>query len=71
METTYIWFCVAFLVGLALGVFITRYICNHRKIDGSITFFDFEGDEMPVIQMNTEDFKRKRVIVLRKQSVRE
>lgn len=71
METTYIWFCVVFLVGLALGVFITRYIYNHKKVDGNITFYDMDGAEMPVLQMNSEDFKRKRTIILRKLSVRE
>ena len=71
METTYIWFCVTFLVGLALGVLITRYIYNHKKVDGNITFFDADGVEMPMLQMNSEDFKRKRTIILRKLSVRE
>lgn len=71
METTYIWFCVAFLVGLLLGVLITRYIYNHKKVDGNITFYDVDGTEMPVLQMNSEDFKRKRTIILRKLSVRE
>lgn len=70
METTYILFGLLFLLGVAVGVLITRYIYNHRKIDGNITFFDADGTEMPVLQMNTEDFKNKTVIVLRKQSVR-
>ena len=71
METTYILFGLMFLLGVAVGVLATRYICNHRKVDGFITFFDTDGVEMPMLQMNTEDFKNKTVIVLRKQSVRE
>ena len=70
METTYILFGLIFLLGVVVGVLATRYIYNHRKIDGHITFFDADGVEMPVLQMNTEDFKKKTVIVLRKQSVR-
>lgn len=71
METTYILFGIMFLLGFILGVLIASYIHNHRRIDGSITFFNTEGMEMPVLEMNTEDFKRKKIIVLRKQSVRE
>lgn len=71
METTYIWFCVTFLVGVVLGALITRYIYNNKKVDGNITFYDMDGNEMPVLQMNSEDFKRKRTIILRKLSVRE
>lgn len=71
METTYILFGLMFLLGVAVGVIVTKYIYNHRKVDGSIIFFDAEGTEMPVLEMNSEDFKRKKIIVLRKQSVRE
>lgn len=71
METTYILFGLMFLLGVVVGVLVTKYIYNHRKVDGSITFFDAEGTEMPVLEMNSEDFKRKKIIVLRKQSVRE
>lgn len=71
METTYIWFCVVFLVGLLVGILITRHIYNHKKVDGNITFYDMDGAEMPVLQMNSEDFKRKHTIILRKLSVRE
>lgn len=71
METTYILFGLMFLLGVVVGVLATRYIFNHRKVDGFITFFDADGVEMPMLQMNTEDFKNKTVIVLRKQSVRE
>lgn len=70
METTYILFGLLFLLGVAVGALVSSYIYNHRKIDGNITFFDADGTEMPVLQMNTEDFKNKTVIVLRKQSVR-
>lgn len=71
METTYILFGLVFLLGVVVGVLVTRYTFNHRKVDGSITFFDNDGTEMPVLEMNSEDFKRKKVIILRKQSVRE
>jgi len=71
METTYILFGLMFLLGVVVGVLVAKYIYNHRKVDGSITFFDAEGTEMPVLEMNSEDFKRKKIIVLRKQSVRE
>ena len=71
METTYILFGLMFLLGAVVGVLVTRYIYNHRKVDGYITFFDADGVEMPMLHMNTEDFKNKTVIVLRKQSVRE
>lgn len=71
METTYILFGLMFLLGVVVGVLVTRYIYNNRKVDGSITFFDADGTEMPVLEMNSEDFKRKKIIILRKQSVRE
>lgn len=71
METTYILFGLMFLLGVIVGVLVTRYIFNHRKVDGSITFFDAEGTEMPMLEMNSDDFKSKTVIVLRKKSVRE
>ena len=71
METTYILFGLMFLLGLAVGVIITRFIFNKRDVDGYITFFDADGMEMPMLEMNTEDFKRKTIIVLRKKSVRE
>lgn len=71
METTYILFGLMFLLGVVVGVFMTRYIYNHKKVDGNITFYDVDGAEMPVLQMNSEDFKRKRTIILRKLSVRE
>lgn len=71
METTYILFGLMFVLGVVVGVLATKYIFNHRKVDGSITFFDAEGTEMPVLEMNSEDFKRKKIIILRKQSVRE
>lgn len=71
METTYILFGLIFLLGVVVGTLVTKYIYNHRKVDGSITFFDAEGTEMPVLEMNSEDFKRKKIIILRKQSVRE
>lgn len=71
METTYILFGLMFLLGVAVGVLATRHIYNHRKVDGFITFFNADNMEMPVLQMNSEDFKRKRTIILRKLSVRE
>lgn len=71
METTYILFGLVFILGVVMGVLVTKYIYNHRKVDGSIIFFDSEGTEMPVLEMNSEDFKRKKIIILRKQSVRE
>lgn len=70
METTYILFGLMFLLGVIAGVVITRYNYNHRKVDGYITFFNAEDMEMPMLEMNTEDFKKKTVIVLRKKSVR-
>lgn len=66
MEPTYILFGLMFLLGAVVGVLLTRYILNHRKVDGFITFFDADGMEMPMLEMNTEDFKRKTIIVLRK-----
>lgn len=70
METTYILFGLMFLLGVIAGVVITRYNYNHRKVDGFITFFNAEDMEMPMLEMNTEDFKKKTIIVLRKKSVR-
>lgn len=71
METTYILFGLMFLLGVVVGVLATRYILNHRKVDGFITFFNVDNMEMPMLEMNTEDFKKKTIIVLRKKSVRE
>ena len=70
MEMTYILYGLMFLLGVIAGVFITRYNYNHRKVDGFITFFNAEDMEMPMLEMNTEDFKKKTIIVLRKKSVR-
>ena len=70
MEMTYILYGLMFLLGVIAGVVITRYNYNHRKVDGYITFFNAEDMEMPMLEMNTEDFKKKTVIVLRKKSVR-
>lgn len=70
METTYILYGLMFLLGVIAGVVITRYNYNHRKVDGFITFFNAEDMEMPMLEMNTEDFKKKTIIVLRKKSVR-
>lgn len=69
MEMTYILYGLMFLLGAISGVVITRYNYNHRKVDGFITFFNAEDMEMPMLEMNTEDFKKKTVIVLRKKSV--
>lgn len=69
METTYILFGLIFLLGVIAGVIITRYNYNHRKVDGFITFFNAEDMEMPMLEMNTEDFKKKTIIVLRKKSI--
>lgn len=75
METTYILFGLMFLlglvVGLVVGILATRYIYNHRKVDGFITFFNADNMEMPMLEMNSDDFKSKTIIVLRKKSVRE
>ena len=71
METTYILFGLMFLLGVAVGVLVTRYILNHRKVDGYITFFNADNMEMPMLEMNSDDFKSKTIIVLRKKSVRE
>lgn len=71
METTYILFGLMFLLGVAVGVLTTRYIFNHRKVDGFITFFNADDMEMPMLEMNSDDFKSKTIIVLRKKSVRE
>jgi hypothetical protein len=71
MEMTYILYGLMFLLGVIAGVVITRYNYNHRKVDGFITFFNTEDTEMPMLEMNTEDFKKKTIIVLRKKSVRE
>ena len=70
MEMTYILYGLMFLLGVIAGVFITRYNYNHRKVDGFITFFNAEDMEMPMLEMNTEDFKKNTIIVLRKKSVR-
>lgn len=70
MEMTYILYGLMFLLGVIAGVVITRYDYNHRKVDGFITFFNAEDMEMPMLEMNTEDFKKKTIIVLRKKSVR-
>ena len=70
MEMTYILYGLMFLLGVIAGVVITRYNYNHRKVDGFITFFNAEDMEMPMLEMNTEDFKKKTIIVLRKKSVR-
>ena len=70
MEMTYILYGLMFLLGVISGVVITRYDYNHRKVDGFITFFNAEDMEMPMLEMNTEDFKKKTIIVLRKKSVR-
>ena len=69
MDMTYILFGLMFLLGVIAGVSITRYNYNHRKVDGFITFFNAEDMEMPMLEMNTEDFKKKTIIVLRKKSV--
>lgn len=71
MEMTYILFGLMFLLGVIAGVVIARYNYNHHKVDGFITFFNAEDMEMPMLEMNTEDFKKKTIIVLRKKSVRE
>ena len=71
METTYILFGLMFLLGMAVGVLATRYIFNHRKVDGFITFFNADNMEMPMLEMNSDDFESKTIIVLRKKSVRE
>jgi len=70
MEMTYILYGLMFLLGVIAGVVITRYNYNRRKVDGFITFFNTEDTEMPMLEMNTEDFKKKTIIVLRKKSVR-
>ena len=70
MEMAYILYGLMFLLGVIAGVVITRYNYNHRKVDGFITFFNAEDMEMPMLEMNTEDFKKKTIIVLRKKSVR-
>lgn len=70
MEITYVLYGLMFLLGVIAGVVITRYNYNHRKVDGFITFFNAEDMEMPMLEMNTEDFKKKTIIVLRKKSVR-
>lgn len=69
METTYILFGLMFLLGVVVGVLATRHIFNHRKVDGYITFFNADNMEMPMLEMNSDDFKSKTVIVLRKKSV--
>lgn len=71
METTYILFGLMFLLGVVVGVLVTRHIYNHRKVDGFITFFNEGNMEMPMLEMNSDDFKNKTIIVLRKKSVRE
>ena len=71
METTYILFGLMFLLGVVVGVLATRHIFNHRKVDGYITFFNADNMEMPMLEMNSDDFKNKTIIVLRKKSVRE
>lgn len=71
MEATYILFGLIFLLGVVVGVLATRHIYNHRKVDGFITFFNADNMEMPMLEMNSEDFKSKTVIVLRKKSVQE
>lgn len=71
METTYILFGLMFLLGVVVGIVVARYIFSKKDVDGYITFFDADGIEMPMLEMNTEDFKRKTIIVLRKKSVRE
>lgn len=70
METTYILFGLMFLLGVVAGILVARYIFSKKDVDGYITFFDADGIEMPMLEMNTEDFKRKTVIVLRKKSIR-
>lgn len=70
METTYILFGLMFFIGVIVGILVARYLFRNKDIDGYITFFDTDGIEMPMLEMNTEDFKRKTVIVLRKKSVR-
>nr|DAS18083.1 MAG TPA: hypothetical protein [Caudoviricetes sp.] len=70
MEMTYILYGLMLLLGVIAGVVITGYNYNHRKVDGFITFFNAEDMEMPMLEMNTEDFKKKTIIVLRKKSVR-
>ena len=71
MEMTYILYGLMFLLGVIAGVVITRYNYNHRKVDGFITFFNAEDMEMPMLEMNSDDFKSKTIIVLRKKSIRE
>lgn len=71
METTYILFGLMFVLGVVVGVLATRHIFNHRKVDGYITFFNADNMEMPMLEMNSDDFKSKTIIVLRKKSVRE
>jgi len=71
MEMTYILYGLMFLLGVIAGVVITRYNYNHRKVDGFITFFNAEDTEMPMLEMNSDDFKSKTIIVLRKKAIRE
>ena len=59
METTYILFGLMFLLGVVVGVLVTRHIYNHRKVDGFITFFNEGNMEMPMLEMNSDDFKNK------------
>lgn len=70
METTYILFGLVFLLGVVVGILVARYISRNKDVDGYITFFDADGMEMPMLEMNSDDFKSKTVIVLRKKSVR-
>ena len=70
MEMTYILYGLMFLLGVIAGVVITRYNYNHRNVDGFTTFSNAGDMEMPMLEMNTEDFKKKTIIVLRKKSVR-
>lgn len=71
METTYILFGLAFLLGVVVGIIVARYISRNKDVDGFITFFNADNMEMPMLEMNSDDFKSKTVIVLRKKSVRE
>ena len=52
METTYILFGLMFLLGVVVGVFVTRYNYNHRKVAGFITVFNTDNMEMPMLEMN-------------------
>ena len=70
METNVVLALVG-VVGFILGVLITRYHYYHRGIDGYLIFFDHEGTEMPALQMNSDTYKRKNIIVIKRKYVKD